>query len=155
MQDLLLGIDVGGTKTELCLVQLDPGADPLLHCLIGSLRMPTDAPSGLEHYLLRLGASFQRLLSETGAGKNRIRALGIGLPGAFNPGSGEISRGSIPFLTGIPLEPVFRKALDFEGPMALENDANCFTLAEARLGAGAEWAKRSGVAPDELCLLGI
>jgi fructokinase len=155
MQDLLLGIDVGGTKTELCLVQLDPGADPLHHCLIGSLRMATDAPSGLESYLLRLSASFGRLLSESRVEKSRIRALGIGLPGAFNPVSAEISRGSIPFLTGIPLEPLFRDALRFEGVIALENDANCFTLAEARLGAGADWAQKSDIPPGELCLLGI
>jgi fructokinase len=63
--------------------------------------------------------------------------------------------GSIPFFLEVPLIEPFRKILKFQGPLVFDNDANCFALAEAYYGAGAEWASQNGIPMGELCMIGI
>ena len=155
MRDLLLGLDIGGTKTELCLLRLTAGAPASSHVPLGSRRMGTDPHAGLDSFMKRLSDLIDRLLEETGNTRGNIRAVGIGVPGALHPLTGVLSQSSIPFLSGLHLETVFRAGLPDMGPMILENDANCFALAEARLGAGAGWAERNGIRQEELCMLGV
>jgi fructokinase len=155
MRDILLGLDIGGTKTELCLVRLSEGAHPATYVVLGSQRFPTEPNSGLDSFLKRLSFQIDRLLEEQGLGRESVRGTGIGVPGALHPQTGVLSQSSIPFLSGLTLKDVFEAALPDLGPSTLENDANCFALAEARLGAGAEWAGRNGIRQEDLCMLGV
>jgi fructokinase len=155
MRDTLLGLDIGGTKTELCLVRLPAGRSVTGYELLGSRRIPTEPHSGLESFLRRVSTQIDRLFEEQGLERKSIRAIGIGVPGALHPLSGVLSQSSIPFLSGLPLKAVFETALPEMGPVVLDNDANCFALAEARLGAGAEWADQNGVRQEDLCMLGV
>lgn len=155
MRDHLIGVDIGGTKTECCLIHLPEDSPPAAYQVLISRRCSTDPPSGLSAFLARLNALVDRILEETGLSRSRIRATGIGLPGTFDPISGRMARGSIPFLDDVPLVQVLESALGDVGPIILENDANCFALAEAKLGAGADWALGAGVAPEALCMIGV
>ena len=150
MRDTLLGLDIGGTKTELCLVRLPAGSPASDYTVLGSQRLSTEPHSGLESFLKRVSSQIDRLLLDHGLGRDRIRAIGIGVPGALHPRSGVLSQSSIPFLSGLALKTVFEGALTGMGPAVLENDANCFALAEARLGAGAGWAVQNGIRQEDL-----
>jgi fructokinase len=155
MRDTLLGLDIGGTKTELCLVRFSSNSPAKHFELLGSRRVPTEPHAGLESFQRRVSTQIDRLLEEHGLNRERVRAIGIGVPGAIHPQSGLLSQSSIPFLSGLALKEVFQTAMSGMGPVVVENDANCFALAEARLGAGAEWAIRNGIRQEDLCMLGV
>ncbi|MCQ9156898.1 ROK family protein [Acidomonas methanolica] len=60
--------------------------------------------------------------------------LHIALAGLQDPESGACTAANIPCINGVKLEPRLAALLD--RPVRIGNDADCFTLAETRLGAG-------------------
>ena len=122
----LWGIDLGGTKIEGAI--LDP-ANPgqALH----RLRLPTGSHLGYQHILGQIGRVVEQL--EAVSGQNRPAKLGIGTPGATEPATGTMKNSNTTCLIGQPLREDVSAALNLEAVLA--NDANCFALAEATLGA--------------------
>ena len=116
-----LGIDLGGTKTEI--IALDEGRTELLR-----RREPT--PAGDYDATLALIARLVRE-SETELGKRG--SVGVGTPGALSPGSGRIRNSNSACLNGRALKEDLERAIGREIRMA--NDANCFALSEATDGA--------------------
>jgi fructokinase len=113
----VLGIDLGGTKVEACLMDSDR------RCLARE-RIPSQPDMGLDRVILNI-----KNLARKVAGAADIRAVGIGTPGTFDAEEGR--------LCGAPHTPVYEtvgfmhrleKAL--ERPLLVENDANCLALAE-------------------------
>ena len=116
------GIDLGGTKIEG--VVLD-GED-----VRARLRIPTEAAQGYDHIIGQIGRLIEMLESEAGPRPARI---GIGTPGAADPQSGLMKNCNTTALNGRPLPADLNERLRAEFVVA--NDANCFALAEAALGA--------------------
>ena len=122
----LWGIDLGGTKIEGAI--LDPEhPDRAVH----RLRLPTESVRGYEHVLNQIGAVVAQL--EAVSGVRRPARLGIGTPGALEPATGAVKNSNTVCLNGRPLRDDLTARLGLEVRMA--NDANCFALAEATLGA--------------------
>lgn len=63
-----------------------------------------------------------------------IPALHISLAGLRNPETGRCHAANIPCLDGLPLASILTEHLGKE--VRIANDADCFTLAESRIGAG-------------------
>lgn len=63
-----------------------------------------------------------------------VRAVAIAIPGIIEPGTGLGVVANVPCLTGRPVAADLAAALGL--PVILANDADCFALAEAALGAG-------------------
>lgn len=123
----LWGIDLGGTKIEGAI--LDPGhADKAVH----RLRVPTEGHLGYEHVLGQITRVIEQL--ETVSGVTRPAKIGIGTPGATEPATGVLKNSNTLCLNGQPLRDDIATRLGIE--VHLANDANCFALAEATLGAG-------------------
>ena len=120
---LRFGIDLGGTKTEG--VILDAGGSELVR-----ERVPTDA-SGYEPVLGGIEQLYRRMAR---AADSAPHTLGIGTPGAVSRRSGLLKNSNTTCLNGMPLAHDLRVRLGRE--LAIENDANCFALAEALHGAG-------------------
>lgn len=150
-----LGIDVGGTKTEVCLVQLQDPSQFQSYQIVGRERMDTLRAKGLSSFLSRLNELTKATIDKSSLTISELKGIGIGLPGSINPKSQILAAGSIPFLKDIPLNSVFKEALSFTKTIAFDNDANCFALAEAYLGAGFEWSKLNQIPSDELCMIGV
>ncbi|NDG84877.1 MAG: ROK family protein [Proteobacteria bacterium] len=155
MNTPLIGVDIGGTKTEATLVDLPDPSDFSSHRVIERKRIPTDRNHGIEAYIDSLRKLIGDLIAPHSLEFKDLKGIGIGLPGAVHPGLHRMVQGSIPFFKDQDLSHHFRKSFGFDGPMIFENDANCFALAEASFGAGALWAKANGVPASELCLLGV
>ena len=120
------GIDLGGTKIEGAI--LDPDhADKAVH----RLRLPTESQQGYEHILSQIERLVGQL--EAASGHKRPARLGIGTPGATEPSTGLIKNSNTLCLNGQPLRDDLCARLGIE--VRLANDANCFALAEATLGA--------------------
>jgi predicted NBD/HSP70 family sugar kinase len=122
----LWGIDLGGTKTEGCVaVFREQGVDTLAR-----IRLATEAQRGYEAVVGRIGELVERLESETGL--RRPATIGVGSPGAQRP-DGTMKNCNTVCLNGRTLRGDLERVLGTG--VVLANDADCFTLAEARLGS--------------------
>lgn len=121
---LLWGIDLGGTKIEGIVLRSASEPD-----ILARLRVPTEGHLGYEHILGRIQHLVELLTQEVGIGPARI---GIGTPGTKDPKSGLQKNSNTTCLNGQPLQADLESRLGI--PVALANDANCFALAEARMG---------------------
>jgi predicted NBD/HSP70 family sugar kinase len=125
---LLWGIDLGGTKIEGAI--LDAGHPD--HAVY-RLRKETGAANGYEFVLSQI-VSVVRELEQVSA-LECPASIGIGTPGAVEPSLGTLKNSNTTCLNHRPLRDDLARILSREILMA--NDANCFALAEATLGAAA------------------
>jgi fructokinase len=122
----LWGIDLGGTKIEAAIVDPTNGDRA-----VRRLRLATESERGYEHIVSRVALVVERLEWESGL--SRPRTIGIGTPGAVEPETGALKNSNTVCLNGRPLARDLQQALGTG--VTLANDANCFALAEATLGA--------------------
>jgi len=118
-----IGIDLGGTKTEA--VILDEQGN-----LIKRKRLPTGQDQGYDHVVEVVADLYISMRDNIG---NAQHQLGIGTPGYTNP-RGLIKNSSLLCLNGRPLIGDVERLIGIRPET--ENDANCFAVAEALLGAG-------------------
>ncbi|CAF0700706.1 ROK family protein [Candidatus Methylacidithermus pantelleriae] len=119
---LRIGIDLGGSKSEIAL--LTPDGRTLCR-----YRRPT--PRGSYEAILQSVVSLVQEVEDRW--KVRGIPIGIGTPGSISPETGLLQNSNITELNGKPLRKDLQELL---GPrVRIENDANCFTLSEARDGA--------------------
>lgn len=127
---LRLGIDLGGTKTEI--IALGPEGRELLRRRVDT---PRSYPGTLEK-LAELVRDAEEALGARGT-------VGIGIPGAISPETGRVKNANSTWLMGEALDADLGSRLG--RPVRLMNDANCFALSEASDGAGAGAASVFGV----------
>jgi glucokinase len=135
MDDLLLGIDLGGTRVKSAAVTLDGK-------IAGHDVRPTPANDGPEAVADAMAASASAALKAAGVAS--ARAAGIGAPGPMNWQTGVVF--SPPNLAGwrdVPLAAMMCTRLGM--PCFVDNDANLACYGEFRAGAG------RGV--QEMCML--
>jgi predicted NBD/HSP70 family sugar kinase len=123
----LWGIDLGGTKIEGAIV--DPAQRDRA---LWRLRMPTESDRGYEHIIRQIAALVERLESESGLARPPV--IGFATPGTVEPATGVMKNCNTVALNGRALRADLAKSLGVEARLA--NDADCFALAEALLGAG-------------------
>ena len=117
-----VGIDLGGTKVEGVVLDDDSR-------VIERRRIPTESERGYEHIVERVGTLAIDLLGEAPGSM----AVGIGTPGAVSAKTGLMKNCNTVCLNGRDLLHDLERRIGH--PIRLENDANCFALAEAWLGA--------------------
>src|SRR5690606_19663436 len=135
-----LGVDLGGTKIEAAVLRRwNEGADERFEVLVRR-RVPTGAEGGYEAVLEATLALIRGVAADIG---RRPEALptGLGMPGSITRREGLVKNSNTVCLNGRPFRQDLGNALG--GRVEFENDANCFALAEARLGAGR--AYRDGI----------
>lgn len=125
----LWGIDLGGTKIE-CVV-LD-SVDQLN--VIARKRIPTESNQGYDHIISQIKKLIDLVIEEVGETPQKV---GFATPGVLEPDSQVMKNCNTTCLNGNPLKKDLEKILGV--PVALANDANCFALAEARMGAGKDY----------------
>ena len=118
-----IGIDLGGTKIEGILV------DETFET-IERKRIPTNQDDGYDSIL----DSIKNLILELTHESDEKFSIGICTPGALSLNSGLIKNSNTQCLIGKDLRNDLQNILHHD--VSIENDANCFALAEARLGAG-------------------
>ena len=124
VEALQFGIDLGGTKIEGAI--LDPSG-----AIQFRERVATEADGGYEHILARITTLYERMCQSAASVPH---SLGIGTPGSVSPVSGALRNANTVSLNGR----LFVRDLSARlgRSFRIENDANCFALAEAQLGAG-------------------
>ena len=125
-----LGVDLGGTKTEAVL--LDENFN-----VIERKRIPT--PQNDYHQILNSILSLVLDISENVSDFS----LGICTPGAISKKTGLIKNSNTQCLIGRSLKEDLENKLGKK--ISMENDANCFTMAESMLGIAADYGLVFGV----------
>ena len=117
MEKYVVGIDLGGTKVEACLMDSSCG-------VLSRHRVLSQPQKGLDQVIRNIQVVFGAV------SKNYpVEAIGMGTPGTHEPGED--------VLHGSPHTPVYespgfirRVREQFNLPLVVENDANCLALAE-------------------------
>jgi len=117
-----LGIDLGGTKTEL--LALAPGGAEVFRRRIAT-------PRDYDGLLAALAALVESADAELGA----RGSVGVAIPGSESFEDARIKNANTVFLNGRPLRADLERVLRRD--VRLANDANCFALSEAGDGAAA------------------
>mgnify|MGYP001208346932 CR=1 FL=1 len=125
-----IGIDLGGTKTEAILI--DNEGIELFRKRIVTQKNYEGTIEGIQV----LVKDFEKKFGE-------VESVGIGMPGAVSLDSSLVKNANSIWLNGKPLKKDLEKSL--KRKIALENDANCFTLSEAVDGAGKDYKVVFGV----------
>jgi predicted NBD/HSP70 family sugar kinase len=124
----LWGIDMGGTKLEGVILSSPDSTDVLFRN-----RIDTEADLGYEHVIEQMNKLVGLMKKETGLTPEKI---GIGTPGVYDHRIGAMKNCNSVVLNGKPLKSDLEKSLGVE--LRLANDANCFALAETKLGVVSE-----------------
>ena len=135
VKDYLWGIDLGGTKAEGVVL----GSAGLSEILFRD-RVPTGAENGYQHILGQIKKLVDMMELKMGY---RPAKLGIGTPGTLDPKTGTMKGCNSECMNFQPMKSDLEKLLGIE--IFIANDANCFALAEARMGVVKEKFPKANV----------
>ncbi len=119
-----IGIDLGGTKIEG--IVLDDRDHEVFR-----KRVPTEREHGYQHIVGNIVTLYGNLRK---AIDDAPHTFGIGTPGAISLKTGLLKNSNTVCMNGMPLKHDIEARMG--RPIAIQNDANCFAMAEAIDGAG-------------------
>lgn len=119
------GIDLGGTKIEGVILNNRQSVEVLYR-----LREPTEKEKGYDHIISQIQLVIDRLSEASGL---RPQQIGMGTPGTISPHTGLMKNSNTTCLNDRPFQYDVARKLGI--PVKMANDANCFAIAEANLGA--------------------
>lgn len=118
------GIDLGGTKIEGVVLDANNNWQ-----VVHRQRIPTEQEHGYQHIVGQIKRLVDLIASEVGESPQQ---LGIATPGTIDPPTGLMKNSNTTCLNRQPFHADLQEALGF--PVKMANDANCFAIAEARMG---------------------
>lgn len=124
MSKKLWGIDLGGTKIEGVVLKSKDNPEVLVR-----KRIDTESDGGYDHVLNRIKLLIDQIAEEVG---ERPEVIGMGTPGAIDPPTGLLKNSNSQSINKKPFKKDLETLLGI--PTLMANDANCFALAEARMG---------------------
>jgi len=119
-----LGIDLGGTKIEG--VVLNSNNQELFR-----ERISTEQENGYQHILNNIKKVYDAMVKDINGQRH---TFGIGTPGVTSQQTGLLKNSNTVCMNGKPVKKDLEALL--QRPIEIQNDANCFAMAEALLGAG-------------------
>ncbi|MEX2336590.1 MAG: ROK family protein [Fulvivirga sp.] len=137
--ELLWGIDLGGTKIEGVVLNASNLSEVLCRT-----RIPTEAGGGYEHVLKRIKKLVEMMSQDIG---DKPDIIGLGTPGSLDPKTGLLHNSNSTNLNDKPFKQDIEAILTL--PTEIDNDANCFALAEAKMGVVQD------VAPGAAVVFGV
>ena len=138
-----LGIDLGGTKIEGILIDEQ-------FQVIKRERVPTKREEGYEAILSRIVKLAKSIIEDV---PDLESPIGICTPGTIESETGLLKNSNTVCLIGKPIQKDMERELGI--PVVMENDANCFALAEATIGAAKKYNVVFGVILGTGCGGGI
>lgn len=123
MTKTVLGVDIGGTNIKIA------SFDAASFDIVEKAMVPTEAEKGFANVLDRVVELIQKHRTKD------TQSFGVCVPGPVEQPAGVLVRApNIPESQGVRVKTILEQALGTA--VAVGNDARCFTLGEATLGAG-------------------
>lgn len=120
----LFGVDLGGTKIECIVIKAENNE------IVIRKRIATEANLGYQHILDRIKLLIDQVIKET---EIIPEAIGFSTPGTLDPRSQTMKNCNTVCMNGQAMKKDLEESLNVK--IVLANDANCFALAEATMGA--------------------
>jgi glucokinase len=125
---ILVGVDIGGTKTAVVLSSCPP-------TILERVVFPTAPENGYEHALQHILDAIREALLSQHLEVSDLASIGVSCGGPLDPVNGVIqSPPNLPSWNEVPIKSILERELNVK--CLLENDANAGALAEYRFGAG-------------------
>ncbi|MBP5091945.1 MAG: ROK family protein [Bacilli bacterium] len=124
---IVIGCDIGGMSIKSALVK-ENGE------IIKKFRLPIDHSLSQEDMIHALGKQINEEIERSGFGKDSIKGIGIGCPGAVNTTTGYCEFSGNLNWNMLPI--CYLLSADTGLPARICNDANAAMLGEAKFGAG-------------------
>ncbi len=125
LQQLAVGIDIGGTGTKFGIVDRNGN-------ILFSSEISSRTHSEVEDFIEELHSNLYTMI-ETAGGPGRIRGIGVGVP------NGNFYTGTVEYAPNLPWKGIipFAKLMEnkFKLPVTLTNDANAAAIGEMMYGA--------------------
>ena len=122
---MLLGIDLGGTKIEGIVLKSKENPEEIIRH-----RINTEEEKGYSQVINNIKSLVNHIENKI---NYKFKRLGIGTPGTIDPETGLLKNSNSQCLNGMPIQKDLTKTLD--KVILIQNDANCFALAETLLGS--------------------
>jgi predicted NBD/HSP70 family sugar kinase len=119
----LWGVDLGGTKIECAVIDDEE--------TVIRRRISTEADKGYDHIIAQIKKLIEEISEDIG---ERPTTIGFATPGVLDPETQRMKNSNTVVINDQPMRGDIENALQI--PVKLANDANCFALAEALMGAG-------------------
>ena len=148
-----LGLDVGGTKVEGAVAELNLSDRSIK--IFSKKKITAITTNSVEDFINALAQLINDLLSDAHIPLTSLRAIGIGLPGSLDPKTKIMMNGNTRYLIGYDVVNALKNKLDSDIPIFAENDANLFVLAEAWAGVGIQYSKSCHVDFKDQVAIGI
>lgn len=130
----VIALDIGGTKIKAAIISNK-------FKILSSVQVPSLPNRGKSYFLQTLKTLIDSLILGS---KHKITSIGISMPGKLNKKGKLIDVGnSLSFLENFALINYLEK--HFSLPIRIENDANCFLLAESNLGESKDYSSVLGI----------
>lgn len=123
-----IGVDLGGTSIKAGIVD-EKGN------IIAKASCPTGVERGYEAVMEDIAGLAKKLIEESPYEMNEFRAIGVGIPGVFNPKTGRIAMCTNLGWHDIPIIEPIRKIIDLS--VFVDNDATVAGVAESVSGVSA------------------
>jgi len=131
----IIGVDIGGTKMSAVLF------DGVQVIADYKLATPKDT---LDHFMIMLNALIEPLIERAHKDKIKIKGVGLGVAGVLDYKEEKILISpNIPLINNFKISEQLKEKINLE--VKLDNDTNCFTRAEALLGAGQSYKNIYGI----------
>ena len=138
-----IGIDLGGTKIEVAVLDSHDK-------IIFRERLLTEAHLGSDHIFDQIQTLYGKAVICI---QNKTHSLGLGTPGSISKNTHLLKNSNTLCLNSLPLQALLEDKLLHD--IIIENDANCFAIAEALMGAGKGYPSVFGVIMGTGCGGGI
>ena len=125
-KNLVVGIDLGGTKIYTALANLKGE-------IVTEVKVPTEATLGVTGVRRNIVRTVEHLTAQAGL-KGQVRAVGIGVPGPLDVKEGIVYQAPNLGWRKVPLRQLLEESLKL--PVYVENDANLAATGEHLKGAG-------------------
>jgi len=133
MDRLIIGIDIGGTRTKIGLVDLKAGE------VIGLLVEPTEKESA-SLFESKIDAAIRELMARAKADNKKVEGIGFGVPSfVWADGTVDSTYGFLKFMEDYPLVKIIEEK--FKIACRVDNDARTVALGEALFGQGKGYAR--------------
>ncbi len=130
-----IGVDIGGTKMLAVLLDGEKILDEYM------LATPKDS---VEHFVIMLNALLEPLLERAKKDRAIVVGIGIGIAGIIDLKIKKVLKSpNIPIIEGSSF--VFQLEKKYILPVFIDNDANCFLRAEAKIGSARKYDNIFGI----------
>lgn len=128
MQQIIVGVDVGGTAIKMALITPDGE-------LVAKTQEPTPVAQGEDGVLQKIAEMADALLAQHEYSKAQTLGIGVGVPGPIDAKNGIVMQAvNLHWRKPVPLREKLKALTGL--PVAVENDANMAALGEMWQGAG-------------------